>query len=88
MIEGRAIILNIDNTRSKLEKLGAIFKSDYAFKDVIFILKNGDGNLSNDYLRIRAYSKNNWSTKNVVLTRKQAKFQKIGKEDVVILKKE
>lgn len=88
MIEGRAIISGIENTRKKVEQLGAAFKGEYIFKDVIFILKQDDFNLSDDFLRMRVYSKNNWSTKNVVLVRKQTEFKSTGKINKIILKEE
>lgn len=88
MIEGRAIISGIEDTRKKVEQLGATFKGEYIFKDVIFIPKKDDFNLSDDFLRMRVYSKTNWPTKNVVLVRKQTEFKSTGKIDKIILKKE
>ena len=88
MIEGRAIISGIENARKKVEQLGAIFKGEYIFKDVIFIPKKDDFNLNDDFLRMRIYSKTNWSTKNVVLVRKQTEFKSTGKIDKIILKEE
>ena len=41
--------------------------------------KKNDFNLSDDFLRVRVYSKTNWPTKNVVLVRKQTEFKSTGK---------
>lgn len=88
MIEGRALILNIEQTRKKLAELEAVFNNNYAFKDIIFVPKKGNYNLNDDFLRVRVYIKTSWPTKKVVLVRKQTEFKKIGKVDNVILKKE
>lgn len=88
MIEGRALISDIAQTREKLENLGAIFNSYYAFKDIIFVPKKTSGDLSDDFLRARVYIKTSWPTRKVVLVRKQTEFKKIGKIDNIIFKKE
>ncbi len=88
LVESRALISSIEQTRQKLTEIGAIFNSNYAFKDIIFVPRKADYNLSDDFLRVRIYIKNNWPTKKVVLTRKQTEFKDIGKVDNVILKKE
>ncbi len=88
MIEGRAIISSIEDARKKVEQLGAIWKGEYIFKDIIFIPKKDNFNLSDDFLRIRVYSKTNWPTKSFVLVRKQTEFKSVGKIDKVILKEE
>ena len=88
MIEGRATIENIKETIKKLEKMGALFDSEYSFKDIIFVPKKGIYDLNKDFLRARVYIKNDWPTKNVVLVRKQTLFNDIGKIDNLILKKE
>src|SRR3990167_7481771 len=88
MIEGRATISGIEDTRKQVEQFGAIFKGEYIFKDVIFIPKKDDFNLSDDFLRMRIYSKTNWPTKNIVLVRKQTEFKSTGKIDKIILKEE
>lgn len=87
MIEGRAIIKDIEETRQALIKLGAECVAEYQFKDIIFVPRT-DTSLNDDYIRIRVYSKNNWPTKNVVVMRKKAKFHAVGKEDTIVLKKE
>jgi adenylate cyclase class IV len=79
MAESRAIISDINGTRKKIEQLGAIYKGEYVFKDVIFIPQKADFNLNDDFLRLRIYTKNNWPTKNFVLVRKQrSELPKIG----------
>lgn len=88
MIEGRALIADIEQTREKLAELGAVFNSNYAFKDIIFVPKRKSYNLSDDFLRVRVYIKNNWPTKKVVLVRKQSKFREVGKTDTITLKNE
>ena len=88
MIEARALIKNIEETKKKLEDLGATFDSNYAFKDIIFIPSKGVYDLKKDFLRSRVYIKNNWSTKKVILVRKQTEFKSVGKVDTVMLRKE
>jgi len=88
MIECRAIISGIEETKKKVGQLGAIFKGEYIFKDVIFIPKKNVFNLSDDFLRMRVYTKTNWPTKNIVLVRKQTEFKSTGKIDKVVLKEE
>ena len=88
MIEARAIIENIDETRKMLESLGAVLDGEYSFKDVIFVPREGNYDLNKDFLRARVYIKNNWYTKKVVLVRKQAEFKDVGKTGKVILKEE
>ncbi len=88
MIECRGIILNIEDTKKEVEKLGAVFKSEYMFKDIIFIPNKDYFNLSDDFLRMRVYTKTNWPTKKIVLVRKQTEFKSIGKVDKIILKEE
>ena len=89
MIEGRAIIEDIDTAKSSVESLGAKFKNNYSFKDIIFVPKaKGDHSLSNDFVRVRVYIKTNWPTKNVVLVRKKTEWKNHGKIDNVVLKEE
>ncbi len=88
MIEGRGIIESVEIARQKVEGLGGVFKSNYAFKDIIFVPRKETYNLTDDFLRVRVLSKNNWNTKNVILVRKKTEFQKIGKIDKVALRKE
>lgn len=88
MIEARALILDIQQTRQRLEELGAVFDSDYGFKDIIFVPKKEAYNLSDDFLRARVYTNNNWETKPVVLIRKQTEFKEVGKIDHILLRQE
>lgn len=85
MIEARAIIKNIEKTKEKVEELGAEFKSNYLLKDIIFVPKKENYNLSDDYIRIRIHFKSNWPTKRVMVVRKQAEFKEIGKADNIII---
>lgn len=88
MIEGRARISSIEETRKKLEDFGAIFHDNYAFNDIIFVPRKSVYNLSDDFLRVRVYIKNNSLTKKVVLIRKQTEFKGVGKIDDIVLRKE
>lgn len=88
MIEGRALILDIEQTRKNLLDLGAVFNSNYAFKDIIFVPKKAEYNLSDDFLRARVYIKYDRPAKKVVLVRKQTEFKNVGKIDSILLKKE
>lgn len=88
MIEGRAVISSIEHAKKKVEELGAIFKGEYIFKDIIFFPEKEDFNLSDDFLRMRVYLKTNWPTTNVVLIRKQTEFKSTGKVDRIIFKEE
>ena len=88
MIEGRAVIENIEKTKVSVESLEGKFKSHYILKDIIFIPKKEDYNLNDDFIRVRVNIKSDWPTKKVILIRKQTEFKKIGKIDKVILKEE
>ena len=88
MIECRAIIKDVLEARKVVESLGGNFLSNYAFKDIIFVPSVGDFNLTDDFVRVRVYSKTNWPTKNVIVVRKQTKFVEGGKVSDVVLKKE
>lgn len=88
MIEGRAIIKNIAETRNKLGSIGATFDNSYSFRDIIYIPTKEVFNLDADFIRVRCYIKNNWESKPVVLIRKQTEFKDIGKIDKIILRKE
>ena len=88
MIEIRALISDIEETKRKIESVGGILKSNYAFKDIIFLPRTTNVDLNKDFLRLRVLSKNNWPTKDVILMRKHTVFKKIGKTDNIILRKE
>ena len=88
MIEGRAVIENIEKTRASVESLGGRFKGHYVLKDTIFVPKAGNRNLSDDFVRVRTNIKSSWQTKSVVLIRKQTEFKETGKMDMVIMRKE
>ncbi|HTW96175.1 MAG TPA: hypothetical protein VMD74_00770, partial [Candidatus Methylomirabilis sp.] len=80
MVEGRAIISDIGETKKKIEQMGGIFRGDYIFKDVIFVPQINDYNLNDDYLRLRIYEINNWPRKNFSLVRKRAKKSILKKD--------
>jgi hypothetical protein len=88
MIETRAIILDIQETKKKIENLGAIFQGDYVYKDIILVSNDENNDLCDGYLRLRVYMKNNWATKNCILVRKQAKSFNADINKKFILKKE
>ena len=88
MIEARAVIESIEKAKSAVESLGGELKSNYAFKDIIFIPKSGNFDLNKEFVRIRVYTKTDWPTKDVVLIKKQAEWKKQGKVDKTLLKKE
>lgn len=81
MIEGRGVISDIKETGKKIEELGGVYKSDYAFKDIIFFSENGT-------LKVRVMTKKNWPTKDVIVIRKQSEFKEVGKIDSSLLRKE
>ena len=85
MIEARAIVENIEKTKEKVKSLGAEFKSNYLLKDIIFVPKKDNYNLSDDYVRIRTHIKSNWPTKRVMVVRKKAEFKETGKSDNIIV---
>jgi len=86
-LEIRGIIKNTEDAREKVEELGGKLLGNYEFKDIIFS-ENENSNLSKDFLRLRCYSKTNWSTKKFVLVRKKTKFKKSGKTSKNVFKKE
>jgi adenylate cyclase class IV len=88
MIEARAVVESVEKARNSVESLGAEFKSDYAFKDIIYVPKKADYNLSDDFLRVRVMTKRNWPTKDVILVRKQTEWKEHGKLDNIVLREE
>ena len=88
MIEGRAIVESIEKAKASIESLGGHFKSNYILKDIIFVPKKENYNLSSDFVRVRINIKSDWPTKRVIVVRKQTEFKKTGKIDKIILKKE
>lgn len=88
MIEARATISSIEQTRQKLEDLGAGFAGNYAFKDIIFTNNDGKSDLKRDFLRLRVITTNNRPTKSVILVRKKTQFNQNSKSSKVVLKKE
>jgi adenylate cyclase class IV len=88
MIEGRAIVESIEKAKVSVESLGGIFKSNYILKDIIFVPKKENYNLSDDFVRVRINIKSDWPTKRVILIRKQTEFKEVGKIDKTILRKE
>ncbi|MDP3685491.1 MAG: CYTH domain-containing protein [bacterium] len=88
MIEGRAIISDIQETRNKLEALEAVFRGNYVFRDIIFVPKKKTYNLNDDFLRVRIQIKSHWSNKKIILVRKQTEFGKVGKVNNVMLRRE
>lgn len=88
MIEGRATVPGVGEAKTAIERLGGVFNSNYAFKDIIFVPKKANYNLSDDFLRARVYIKSNWPTKKVVLIRKQTEFKEVGKVDHIVLRQE
>jgi adenylate cyclase class IV len=84
----RVIISDSKAARQKLETLGATLAGEYSYKDLIFVPRKADYNLSDDFVRVRVYIKNNWHNKHVVVVRKAAHFDAIGKIDEIKLKME
>ena len=76
MIEKRATIKSIKEAKEKVEAFGSKYIANYVFTDIIFIIKKGDYNLNNDFIRMRVYTKNDWPTKRIVLVRKKTNFNK------------
>ena len=88
MLEKRVKVKNIEKAKKKIMSLGANYKGNYAFQDIIFVSKKERTDLNKDFIRVRVYSKNNWKTKNVILVRKKTIWKDINKTSKVILKKE
>lgn len=87
MIESRTKIEDIEKVKSKLLDLGADYRGYYAFNDVIFVSKK-NRSFDNGFLRLRDYKVNNWPTKKVILSRKEAKFEDIRRISEPNLRKE
>lgn len=87
MLEARATIDSIEQTKMVLEKLGAHFQSEYVFTDIIYAPKD-QLDFQTDFVRVRIYTKNNRPTKVVNVIRKQTKFQVGSKSSKTIFKKE
>jgi adenylate cyclase class IV len=87
-VEGRGFIKSIEETKRKIEALGAKFKNNYAFTDYIFIPKKGRIDLNQEVVRVRVYKLNNWPGKDVVLTEKVTERYKGFKTSKTKLRKE
>ncbi len=68
--EIRAYIKDIQTTQTELTKLGAVFKSEYAFTDYIYQRKSTNLDLDKHYTRLRVYEKTNWNQKKYLLVHK------------------
>ncbi len=68
--EIRAYIKDIQTIRLELVRLGAVFKSDYAFTDYIYQHKDSELQLDKEYIRLRVYKKTNWNQKKYLLVHK------------------
>ncbi len=81
MLENNAEILQyLDN--HKFKKM-----SDFSFYDLIYQNNNGDS-ITNDTLKIRVYSHNEWKNKSVLVIHKKAIFDGREKEDKVLMREE
>lgn len=88
MIEARGIIKNIEEIKTKIEKIGCIYDSHYSYTNNIFIPILGEADLNKEFIRVRVLKVNNWQTKNVVLVHKTAEWKGNAKRDNLVLKKE
>lgn len=89
MIEARALMKSIKQARTNAESLGCKYMGDYHNKDIIFVPKDKKGyDLSDDFVRLRVFIRNNRPTRNVILVRKRTEFKETGKIDKVVLKEE
>ncbi len=85
MIEGRAIIKDLEKARQTALKLGGVFKGQYAYKDIVFLPKDKGPDLHHDCVKMRIMRKKNWDTKDVILQRKTAAWKGNAKKDTVSL---
>ncbi|MFH1510485.1 MAG: hypothetical protein ABIF10_02240 [Candidatus Woesearchaeota archaeon] len=83
MLEARALVDNLERVKKKVMGLGGVSKGCYACKN--FIFKSWTGPV---YLRLRVYSKNNWPSRQVIVTHKKAVALGFGKKDVILLRQE
>jgi len=89
MIEARALMKSIKQARERAESLGCKYMGGYHNKDVIFVPKGkGRFNLSDDFVRVRVFIRNNRPTRNAIVIRKRTEFKETGKIDSVVLKEE
>ena len=88
MVEGRATIKDIEETKKKIKQLGGVVKNYYSFTDIIFIPKIGKINLNKEFIRLRILKVNNWPTKDIILIHKRTDWKGKSKIDNIILRKE
>ncbi len=88
MLEARGVIKDIANTVEAIEEIGAAPKGTYAFRDVIFVPREGHRNLNDSFVRVRVYSESNWETKHVVVVWKKTDFNNFTKTDHILLRRE
>ena len=87
MIYSRIILYDDSKIQDALIKLNAVKKSEFAFYDLIYLNKNG-ASITEDTLKIRVYSKNEWANKNVLVIRKTAPVENGVKEDKVLVREQ
>jgi adenylate cyclase class IV len=89
MLEARTFVKKekLEEVRAKLQNLGAVFRGDYEIHNSIYSSINPILPLSDVFLRLRTIPKNIWDEKAVVVTIKQTKLEKVGKNSIIPLKK-
>ena len=86
MFEVRGIVSNFNEAKKNVEGLGGVLKTEYKCTDHIFLLREGI-NLSDEFVRIRVYSKSDL-TKNVLVSYKKNSYEEGVKKSSLIFKKE
>lgn len=72
MIEARAVIEDLKETKKKILDRGGVFRGYYSFRDHVFNFSFGNDS-EEYYARLRVYEANNWPTKAFVFERKMTK---------------
>ncbi len=88
MKEARGIINSIDTVKKRITQLGGSFKNNYSFTDIIFLPISKKLNLNKEFIRLRIYKINNWSTKDIILVHKKTEWKEGSKSSKILLKKE
>lgn len=84
LINARGIIASIEQAKSQLDGLGAVYRGEFSFKDIIY---QSSAPLNEDFVCMRIYSQTNWDEGDVVVQRKKTEWIDRGKIDHDVLKK-
>jgi hypothetical protein len=88
MFDARAFLRDLESPRKILNEQQALFKGDYLIHDVIFVPKDKTKTLTDAFLRLRIIPKNIWKEKDFIVSVKNTRLKKVGKQSLIPVRKE